>query len=178
MKTLLILIISLSTLTATAQDTNGDSTITVQLTQRLAQYKLQSIERSYENAAVVNAIRPFAGGGAAPDSLFTVKIKAKFLWPAIDELLSQPTVSGHQDFIRHILNQRIGAAGNAITGYVSLRNQIIAKSNSLVDPDRFAAKWLIDKYTARVSALDAVLSEKIGRPRAEKEQTLSTAIKQ
>ena len=106
----------------------------------------------------MDAVRTYAGSGTRPDSLFTVTAKAKFIWPAIDYIMSSPSVVGYTLFAKYILNQRVGAAGAAISGYTALRTQILNKATA----GEAGALWLKEQYLQREAALIALEGENTG----------------
>jgi hypothetical protein len=173
MKKLIYIFAILFAVNAKAQSSE-DSSLTVQLTQYFADYLLQEIPSTYENSRIIDSVKRYAGSGTRPDSLFTVRMRAKFLWPAINHMMTQPTVSGYAEFVKYILNQRIGATGAAITGYTALRTQILNKAGSTTDPDRFAAQWLSEQYQRRQADLEAVRDE---NRRINKERQPTTLIR-
>jgi N-acyl-D-aspartate/D-glutamate deacylase len=89
-------------------------------------------------------------------------------------MMTQPTVSGYAEFVKYILNQRIGATGAAIAGYTALRTQILNKAGSTTDPDRFAAQWILEQYQARQEALEKLRDE---NRRINKERQPTTLIR-
>ena len=161
--------------TATAQDSTAqyaESPVTVTVTQFFASILLNSFEPTYEKADLIDAVKPFAGSGTKPDSTFTVSVKAKHLWTAINYIMTAPSVSGYENFAKYILNQKIGGTGAAITGYTALRTQIINKANSAT-AERFAAQWIVQQYTERENALNALLLEDRGRNRKREKEKLN-----
>lgn len=158
MKKSLYIFAILFSINASAQQNPQDSTISVQLTQYFAQVLSYTLPSDYIHSGVVDAVRLYAGSGAKPDSLFTVTAKAKFIWPAIDYIMSSPSVIGHTLFSKYILNQKVGAAGAAISGYTALRTQIINKATA----GEAGALWLREQYLQREAALIALEGENTG----------------
>lgn len=158
MKKLIFIFSILFSLNATAQGNSQDSTITVQLPQYFAQVLSYTLPSDYVHSGVIDAVRVYAGSGTRPDSLFTVTAKVKFIWPAIDYIMSSPSVVGYTLFAKYILNQRIGATGAAINGYTALRTQILNKSAL----GEAGAQWLKEQYLQREAALIALDGENTG----------------
>jgi len=73
-----------------------DSTINLQLSQRMAYWVGNAIRISPEwsNRTAPDIFRAYIGNGHKPDSLFNVTIKAKFLRQGIEALITSRTQTG------------------------------------------------------------------------------------
>jgi len=134
----------------------GDSLITLTLTQRTAywigQYVKTSFTWSERNAP--SQLENYIGSGTNPDSLIvSVTFKSKFLFGAIDGLISQPLQVAYTDYRKIMLNQP------SVVGYTALPSQVTTKANNLSDPQHLTAQWLSEQYQARTAAFDALYNE-------------------
>jgi hypothetical protein len=125
-----------------------DSTITVQLSQRMAYWVGNGIRLSPEwaNRKIPDTFKDFIGNGVRPDSLFTVTLKAKFLKKGIELLLSSQTQIAVSDYRSILFNQP------AIVGYTGLASQVATKATQ----GDLTAIFLRDWYNERVALFQAI----------------------
>ena len=144
-----IIILILISTTASAQN-YADSTITIQAPRCFAWWVTKSIEGQLtrQNFRMVDALKPYLADTTKPDSLFTVKIPAKYVQSALELLATRPLSLAFDDYIKIIYNKKIGATGNAIAGYTALENQIVTKANGS-NGEKQVAIYLRDWFVNR-----------------------------
>lgn len=142
MKYTLIFLLAAS-LNVSAQN-YADSTITLQLTQRVAYWVAKGITITADTRKTPDILTGYVGSGTQPDSLFTVTLKAGLLRNGLELLLTRPLLLTLTDYNSIILGVP------AIPGYTSLKNQIVSKANGNSD-EKQTAIWLRDWYIERES---------------------------
>jgi len=154
MKYILILF-ALISIKAGAQN-YGDSSITLTVTQGTTYWMGQYIKKQFtwseRNAPA--QLQAYIGSGSNPDSVISnVSFKAKYLFWALDGIISQPLQVSYVDYRKIVMNQP------ATPGYTALVTQINTKRNNVNDPQRFVAQWLYDRYQERVLAFESLYNE-------------------
>lgn len=146
MKYILSIVLFLSIAFSGKAQTYKDSVITLQLTQRFANYvgqyaRLLNGDDIWKNRNYLDVLKPFIGSGAAnkQDSLFTVNIQAHFVTGALDRLISQKSLKTAGDMNSIIFNSP------SIVGYTSLASQLTTISNGN-GAQKLVAKYILDWY--------------------------------
>lgn len=145
MKKVLLGIAILFSVSAGAQ-TYKDSVITLQLTQRFANYVGQYARQLtgddiWRNRNYLDVLKPYIGSGAAnkQDSLFTVNIQVHFVTGALNMLINQKSIKTSGDMNSIIFNSP------SIVGYTSLASQLTTISNGN-SSQKLTAKYILDWY--------------------------------
>ena len=128
-----------------------DSTISVQLTQRMAYWVGNTIRIAPEwaNRKAPDIFKGLVGNGNKPDSLFNITLKAKFLRQGIEALMASRTQVGLSDYRSILFNQP------SIQGYTSLAAQIAAKANQ----GNATALYLKEWYEGRLETFQALYDQ-------------------
>jgi hypothetical protein len=137
-KTIILLLIS-----GSLQAQNyADSTITLQLTQRMAWWVAKGISINADNRKEPDPLKNFVGSGTRPDSVYNVTLKARLLRDGLELLLTRPLLLSINDYNSIILNSP------AISGYTSLKSQIVTRAAGSTNQKQVAT-WLRDWYLSR-----------------------------
>jgi hypothetical protein len=139
-----LLLFSTATQAQVLDDRLKDSTITLQLTQRMAAWVAKGISITADTRKQPDALKNFVGSGNNPDSLFTITAKAGLIRAGLELLLTRPLLLTIADYNSIILNSP------AIPGYTSLKNQVVSKANGNTS-EKQVAIWLRDWYLERES---------------------------